>query len=267
MADSQPPPKPTVDDVTLHAYDLMRNPFLSKNHLVRLDLKSYPLFLDGNFLKYELYTGMPNILSKELVGVRFERMLDEETAIFEVQGYDRPALISAEVDQGMSRLGELAVLVPAGTPELDPQELWTVEPLGTLEGTNGFGAQISVPLIRFDGYWRQQQAASAQPIVGDGKIAVELVKSRTTPTPYLTSLKPSFRESDWQVVNDEFVNEGQWEVCYKVRVLGTEAGPPDYVIPCWTVNVREKTVKIAQKYSGDVPAPDDGSTSRYFKTN
>src|ERR1035438_529322 len=44
--------KPQVEDVTIHPYELMKNPFLKKNHMVRLDTHSYPILLDGNLLNY-----------------------------------------------------------------------------------------------------------------------------------------------------------------------------------------------------------------------
>lgn len=264
---SQSEMKPQVEDVTIHPYELIKNPFLKKNHIVRLDTHSYPILLDGNLLNYQVYTGMPNIVSKELVGARFERMLDEETALFEVLGFNRAGVMSnGGTDEGMARIGELAVLVPTGSAQLDPEELWSVEPLGTLKGTNAFGATISVPLVRFDGYWRYQQISPSSAINGTAKIAVDLVKSHIKPTEYLKSLKPSFDQSEWQPINNEWVSEGRWEVCYRVRVLQGEVSRENFVIPCWEVNVKTKTVKILQLYKGDIPVPDDGSTSRYFDT-
>jgi hypothetical protein len=163
--------KPKLEDVTIHPYDLTRNPFLMKNHLVMLDPHSYPVLLDGNLLQYERYTGEPNILSRELVGLRFEKMLDEQTALFAVLGFNRAGIMSDRADEGMESIGELAVLVPSDSLQPDPQELWTVEPLGALHGTNGFGASVSVPLVRFDGYWRLQQLQRYRmraPVPSDG---------------------------------------------------------------------------------------------------
>jgi hypothetical protein len=146
-----------LEDVTIHPYELAKNPFLMKTHLVMLDGHSYPILLDGNLLQYEEYTGEPNIIGRELVGLKFERMLDERTAIFAILGFNRAGIMSNGTDEGMEDLGELAVLVPSNSLQPDPEELWTVEPLGMLQGTNGFGASVSVPLVRFDGYWRAQQ--------------------------------------------------------------------------------------------------------------
>ena len=51
-------------------------------------------------------------------------------------------------DDEMS-LGERLVKVPHERGELNTVRLWIVEPLGTPEGTNGFGALVSVPVIQF----------------------------------------------------------------------------------------------------------------------
>jgi len=265
---SQAPVGPRAEDVTIHPFELLKNPFLQKNHLVRLDVHSYPILLDGNLLQYNEYSGVPNIVSRELVGVRFEKMLDEKTALYEVLGYNRVGLMSnGGTEEGMARLGELAVLVASGTGQLNSEELWSVEPLGTLEGTNAFGAAISIPFVRFDGYWRLQQPVPHE-TTGDAKTAVDLVKTHIRPTAYLMSLQPSFDKSDWQPIDDEeFFGAGSWGVCYHVRILNSGSPSVGFVNPCWDVNLKAKTVKIQQKYRVDIPVPDDGSTSRYFETS
>ncbi len=51
-----------------------------------------------------------------------------------------------------------------------------------------------------------------------------------------------------------------------LRVLNSGSKMVDFVNPSWQVNVKTKTVKIVQKYSGNQPVPDDGSTSKFFAT-
>ena len=97
---------------------------------------------------------------------------------------------------------------------------------------------------------------------------VDLVKSHISPTAYLMSLQPSFEESNWQPINDEdLLGVGRWSICYHVRILHSGSPSINYVIPCWDVDLKTKTVKNQQKYKGDIPVPDDGSTSKYFKTS
>jgi ankyrin repeat protein len=48
------------------------------------------------------------------------------------------------------------VKVPSGQGELDTKRPWVVEPLGTVAGTNGFGATISIAAVRFLAYYDPQ---------------------------------------------------------------------------------------------------------------
>jgi len=50
-------------------------------------------------------------------------------------------------------LGQLVVVLPPGRRDLDFGRYWEVEPLGVIEGTNGFGTPIQVPEVRFWRYW------------------------------------------------------------------------------------------------------------------
>jgi hypothetical protein len=253
-----------VEDITIYPYDLVKNPFLNKGHIVQLDARSYPTLLNGNFLEYRFYTGAPSIVGNEFVGVRFEKMLDTETALFEVLGYQQGGFLSnATAYGGMERIGQLVVLVSSGSPQLDPQVFWNVEPLGTFDGSNAFGATVSVPVVRFYGYWKPPQQLPPK-LEGTAKLAVGLVRGHIQPTDYLMSLSPSFDQSEWWPVNDESFCDGCWEVSYHVRVLNSGSKSVDFVNPSWQVNVKTKTVKIVQKYSGNVPVADDGSTSKFF---
>jgi hypothetical protein len=76
---------------------------------------------------------------------RFNRMISQDTALFDYQGGTYQEYLT----------GQIAVIVdPSRGMEIGPAPNadWKIEPLGTLAGTNGFGAPIQVPLIKFWGY-------------------------------------------------------------------------------------------------------------------
>ena len=253
-----------VEDITIHPYDLVKNSFLNKGHVVRLDVGSYPFLLDGNFLDYRSYDGAPGTVGDQFVGVRFEKMLDPETALFEVLGYQQGGDLSNDSSYGgMGRLGQLVVLIPSASPPLDSQVLWNVEPLGIFEGSNAFGASVSAPLVRFCGYWQPPQQP-AETLRGPAKAAVDLVRSRIHPTDYLSSMKPSFHESEWETASNDSACDECWYVTYHIRVLNSGSTLIDFVNPGWQVNLGTKTVRVEQKYSGNTPVADDGSTSKLF---
>ena len=75
----------------------------------------------------------------------FNRMISEDTALYDYQGGPTQNYLT----------GQIAVVVdPSFEMELGPATYhdWKIEPLGTLAGTNGLGAPIEVPLVRFWGY-------------------------------------------------------------------------------------------------------------------
>ena len=80
-----------------------------------------------------------------LLGLRFNRMVSEDTALYDVMALDSTNHMDSEM------IGQIAVIVSQGQEELDLGRYWEVEPLGIAEGTNTFGATLTVPRVRF---WR-----------------------------------------------------------------------------------------------------------------
>jgi len=82
-------------------------------------------------------------------------MLSEDEALYAINGLD------ADANYKSSMLGELIVTAAPG-PSLrtDEGSEWLVEPLGVAQGTNAFGAAVSVPLIRFVKYSTVRQVNS-----------------------------------------------------------------------------------------------------------
>ncbi len=138
------PQMPPLSGLTLHPYDLLKNPYQAKEKLVLLDLNSRPVIYDGAVIQYSGPVN-PTIGARfGLMALRLDRMADENVALYNVMG-----IAAGEGDDQM--LGQLAVVLPDGTTELRLDRNWMVEPLGPLKGTNYVGADIQIPSVRF---WR-----------------------------------------------------------------------------------------------------------------
>jgi hypothetical protein len=74
------------------------------------------------------------------VGLKFNKMLDESIALYDVQG-----MISGAGSTQF--IGQIAVrtLVP---PAVD--HVWVIKPLGVIAGWNTMGASINIPLIEVE---------------------------------------------------------------------------------------------------------------------
>jgi hypothetical protein len=146
-AEPAAPPKPQMppaSGITLHPYDLLKNPYQAKEKLVLLDLNSRPVLYDGAVIQYSGPVN-PTIGARfGLMALRLDRMADENVALYNIMG------IEAGASDG-GTLGQLAVALPEGTTELRLDRNWMVEPLGPLKGTNYVGADIQIPAVRF---WR-----------------------------------------------------------------------------------------------------------------
>lgn len=130
----------------MYAYDLLQNPFRYKHKLVELDTMSIPWIANGNLVKVQRYaTEDRKVLG--IYAVRFKKMVAEHEAIYDILIWDMGNPIHAE--------GSLVVLLPAEMDgDLDRERHWMIQPLGTITGTNGFGAETTVPLVRF---WKYAQ--------------------------------------------------------------------------------------------------------------
>jgi hypothetical protein len=149
------PQAPPPSGLTLHPYDLLKNPYQAKEKLVLLDLNSRPVLYDGAVIQYSGPVNPVIGARYGLMALRFERMADEHVALYNIMG------IEAGGSDG-DTLGQLAVALPDGTTELRLDRNWMVEPLGPLKGTNYLGADIQIPAVRF---WRY---------AGDGDKSTEL---------------------------------------------------------------------------------------------
>jgi hypothetical protein len=147
-------PSPTVTfveppsaNVTLRAFDLLTNPFPYRNHTVVLSAMERPVLYHGSVVQYVNIGGTDARLATQLslMGLRLNRMITEDTALYDILGKD------ADYNSGSEPLvlGQLAVVLPSGRTDLDLGRYWVVEPLGAMKGTNAFGGQVQAPQIRF----------------------------------------------------------------------------------------------------------------------
>lgn len=128
--------EPPFANVILHPYDLLKDPYGYKRQTVFLNVVDRPVINEGSLLSYANFS----------LGMRLNRMIEENTALYDVLGIN--ARFGGSTDD---LLGQVAVIVPADTRNLELDRCWKVEPLGTFEGTNAFGGRLQVPVVRF---WR-----------------------------------------------------------------------------------------------------------------
>jgi len=143
-AERPKPQIPPLSGLTLHPYDLLKNPYRAKQKLVLLDLNSRPVLYDGTVIQYSGPVNPAIGARFGLMALQLDRMADEHVALYNIMGIE-----AGESDGQM--LGQLAVVLPDGTAELRLDLNWMVEPLGPLQGTNYVGADIQIPAVRF---WR-----------------------------------------------------------------------------------------------------------------
>lgn len=137
--------EPPLADVTLHPYDLLKDPFSYKNRAVTLNFMERPVLYNGALVQYaNIGSADPRMAANYgLLGLRSNRMLSPSLALYDILG------VNANHQSGSELLGQLAVVLPDNRGTLEMSRYWEVEPLGVLDGTNGFGAAIQIPQVRF----------------------------------------------------------------------------------------------------------------------
>jgi len=230
---SQMPPE---EDVTLHPYDLLKNPYAYKNRVVRLKASSWPVLYNGQVMQYSEAHNQGGI-ALGYAGVRFERMLSDGVALYDVLGaYARSGGSELQV------LGQLGVGIPSNG-KLDVQRSWDVEPLGATEGRNAFGVLITVPVVKFWRYSDEKYANQPDPEPqGDALVAVNLVKDSIKPTGYYSSLKPDPSQAKWRAYRDLKCADC-FNVQYRIKLSArSTAAYGVYGIPSWSVDIRAKSI-------------------------
>jgi hypothetical protein len=132
-------------DKLLHPFDLVQDSFTYKGKQVSLDVRSQPIFLNGQVFQYQRANDV--FVQRGFTGLRFVKRLSEDQTLYEINGLD------ADTSYSASEFGQLLVVIPMEQPQpLALDRDWEIEPLGLAQGTNALGGPVSVPLIRFLGY-------------------------------------------------------------------------------------------------------------------
>jgi hypothetical protein len=138
------PQAPVFSGLSLHPYDLQKNPYQAKGKLVTLILNTMPVLYNGAVIQYSGPIDPTFGTRMGLMALRLDRMADEHTALYSIMGTEAGS-------SGGETLGQIAVELPDGKTDLKLDRAWMVEPVEPLQGTNYLGAEIQIPAVRF---WR-----------------------------------------------------------------------------------------------------------------
>lgn len=142
--------EPRVRMPLLSPRDLVKNPFQYRGQPVVLDPASYPSVMNGVVLAWN-----PPVPGLGWAGLRFDRMLSEREALFEILEMNVPNRRSEAPEMAGQLLVTAAENVFPGAPDGAPisvLRLWIVKPMGMTHGTNAFGAAVTVPTVDFIRY-------------------------------------------------------------------------------------------------------------------
>jgi hypothetical protein len=130
-----PAPELVFSGITVTPYQIMKDPFMHQGKLLQLDIGNLPIIVNGGLMQYVHQNGR--------VGLRLDRTVSSDRALFAVVGID------AQGNGNLEEFGQLMVDYPDQdeTPALD--HYWFVVTEQPTEGTNGFGAPVTVPTIKF----------------------------------------------------------------------------------------------------------------------
>jgi hypothetical protein len=125
-------------------YQLLKNPFLKQGKLVRLDFIRFPIILNDAVVNYGQCSATP-VMCQQLgsVGLRFNRMMEANEALYDVMGED--------VNNGVNvtKQGEILVEIMQSEDQPPLAKDWIVITNEPMRGTNGFGAAITIPSVKF----------------------------------------------------------------------------------------------------------------------
>ena len=141
-----PTPKTRDTLPVVRLYDLVLDPYLHRGQKVLLDFTTASAVIGAS---HQPWRDGPE-------GLRFSKMLDERTALYDVVGMD-----VQNWRAGFRPVGQLVVLLPPDAKRLacpsaaDSGPIcltgtqWVVEPSGPYQGLNAFGAPAEAPAVRF----------------------------------------------------------------------------------------------------------------------
>lgn len=252
-----------VSNDLLRPYDLLKNPFMDKGKLVRFNPLDVPIVADGMPVRYDPIA--PQAARRGYIkGLRFDRMLSANVALFDIMGIEPMESTSLQME------GQLVVLLGSDVSAPGDMNLWNVEPIGTVTGTNAFGAQIEVPAIRFISYANNNPTRDTQmpELTGNALRAVNLVRKRIEPTAALLQENPDLNDAEWHALNNKMLCVGCWFVSAHIRIHANSTSPMQYYVnPGWEVNLQTRALKpdadAIRFYQSDTkPIPAAGTVTK-----
>lgn len=161
-----PPPPPRSTLPIIAPYDLVIDPYLHRGQKVLLD------FTTASAVNAAGHRPWPD----SGLGLRFSKMLDAQTGVYEIIGMDLDRWRG-----GLRAVGQLVVLLPSdwrqrlacppGMPDAGPICItgaqWVVEPAGPYQGLNALGALVQVPSVRFVAKSTEYQTWQSDPTLSD----------------------------------------------------------------------------------------------------
>jgi hypothetical protein len=133
-------------EATIHPYDLLQNPFEYKNKVVLLNVRGYPVLINGSYWRFQEdfdYKYDPTGFSLFL-GLRFDKMIGESQASYDI--------MAREVSGHSSSVRPIGQLIAVAQTPPDVKRPWVVEVIGPLSGINVFGATVTAPAVQFIRY-------------------------------------------------------------------------------------------------------------------
>lgn len=223
----------------IHPFDLVKNPFLDKGKMVTLDSLPFPILVNDALVGYQS-VGAGAAAASGIEGLHFNRMLSDNVCLFDVMAMDDPDYSDPQV------VGQLAVIIRTGAGTPDDTRDWRAEPMGTIEGTNVYGAAVQVPAVRFWSYGQVPAVAHAMtraPLTGGALEAVTFVQTRVRPTAAFLAEDPDIGHAEWSALNNSFVCEGCWYVSAHIQIHSGDEGPVQYFEnPGWSVNLKAQSM-------------------------
>ena len=123
---------PASNEVFL-PYELSKNPYKWKGQSGILDTLN---------TAYVMPNGSAAQMGLALGSIKFDKMLDEHTAIYDVM----------TIQDTLTPDGQIAVILPDSDPP-DLRRPWRVLVIGSLDGTNAFGGNVTVAAVKFEQYY------------------------------------------------------------------------------------------------------------------
>jgi hypothetical protein len=150
-----------ASDEIIEPYEVSKNPYRLKGHSGILDTTRVSMLMPSGDRIPTPYPGG---------GLRFEKMIDENTATYEV-------LVGGEE---VMPDGEIAVVLPDSNPP-DSRRPWRVYVEEPKEAVNGLGTRIKVSTVRFEGYYTSPpKPAEVSPIPTQSNTAVATEQTTVT---------------------------------------------------------------------------------------